>query len=250
LIFINFTSYFETNKISNNKQTSNKKIGIMSSPNLNKTIVSIKPTFFLRKVKYENVVNNYNLGKYSILPAIIYKPKNNNYIAQPIKNLEKTVGFQTKIGSVLYIIKGEERKGICANCQLSTSGFCSIGIPYKIERVENSNFEDNKVQTIVTIYVNGEICSPECSLSYIKKIGRLGFGLNPKYAYSEQMIRNIYSMLYNDNKELKEAPSITELIPFGEMNVNAYRKNLHLYIEKIESHNSNSPILKILNKSN
>src|SRR5665647_1047472 len=175
----------------------------MSSPS--KAIVNVIPSFLLRKVKYENVINNYNAGKYSVIPAINNKPKNTCFIGQPIKSSDKLIGFQVKIGSVLYIIKGEERKGICANCQLNTSGFCSIGIPHKIVRAENSNVEDNRIQSTVTIYVNGEICSPECALSYIKKIGRVGFGLNPKYSYSEQMIRHIASMLFGNIKELKEA---------------------------------------------
>lgn len=223
----------------------------------NKTLItSVNPSFFLKKLNYNNLINDYNSGKFNnIKPVLLYNKDIETNIVKLNKVIEKPIGFQVLLGNTLVVIKGKSnRYGICANCRADYTGFCGIGIPYKFSKYDqNDTYMDSdskSIKNVLQFETEGETCSIECSFSYYKKNGGSKLIMNTRFMDSEQMLIMILFLLFNKT-ELKEAPDTTLLIPYGNTSITEYRKNLHMYSEYKElqnieiSNNSNSKKVNI-----
>lgn len=200
-------------------------------------IKSVNPTFFLRKTNWDQVIQNYNQGKYAVIQPTAQKTVPtavpSTYQGKIIKQNNRPIGFQVQLPGTLLIVRGRENSyGICANCRTDTTGFCSIGVPYCIKRTET------KEGVTIEFGVDGETCSTECSLSYYKKMGGHKISMSVRYLDSEHQLRLLHYLLFKDF-DLREAPEITQLIPFGDKSVAEYRKKLHMYSEYKELNFSN-----------
>jgi hypothetical protein len=199
----------------------------------NNLITSITPTFFLKKVNFDTIITNYNNNKYSTLSALSHKPNTDSYIGTNIKLNDKTIGFQCVFNNNLIRIHGKEKSyNVCMNCNQSITGYCSLGIPYKITSMEIKNESYNY---IYDIEIDGETCSIECTFSYLKRLGHKKMNLSSRYMDSEELLRIMQYLLFGEMK-LKEA-NFLSLIPHGNESLNEWRKKLHMYTEYKELEN-------------
>src|SRR5437763_407493 len=138
-------------------------------------IIQNVPTLFFKKVKYDDIIANYQNGKYAIMPE--FKVINTRSLGTLISRDSKIIGFKTQVGKTnLILVRNTLTLGICAHCESPTLGICSVGIPEKLSKTQH--LDDTNT---VYIYVNGETCSWECALACTKKMGRVGITLAPKY---------------------------------------------------------------------
>jgi hypothetical protein len=203
----------------------------------NQLIKSVNPTFFLKKINYENVINSYNEGKFVNIPTLTHKPNISAFIGKPLKIDSKPIGFEITIGNTIVIVKGRDtRYYICANCRLDINGFCGFGVPICMSKTTTviSNMNYNLIQ----FETKGETCSTECSFSFYKRMGNHKMNLSGRYMDSETLLRLLHYLLFGESC-LQEAADITSLVPYGNVSINDYRKKLHMIPELSE--------LKIIN---
>ena len=204
--------------------------------------ILVNPTFLLKRVKYDTILENYKNNKYKDLTfnTNSYRELNSNsitaYLGTNIELNDNPVGFSILVGETLIKVVGRNQSyGICAHCNLNFKGFCSFGLPYKIVncRIKPELKKQYPYSSMVMVFVTGETCSTECTYSYFLKLGTYRINLDPKYLDTETMIKFLHGMLFckENNGKLLPADPITTLIPFGETTVNAYRKKLSMIPE-------------------
>jgi hypothetical protein len=190
---------------------------------------AINPTFYLKRIKYDEIVENYNTGKYVSMPTLETTSKKN--IGHLIyDNTGVVIGWRTVVGiTTLVIYFNKPLSGICAHCELKTSedNLCSFGIPEKIEKGHEPN-------TII-IKVDAETCSWECSAACVKKFGRVGLSLHPKYMDVNSMIRGLFNLYFPGIQQFNEALPVTDFVKYGGKKTPAnFRSELHFYHSKEE----------------
>ena len=208
---------------------------------MSNVIIQNIPTLFFKKVKYDDIITNYQNGKYGIMPE--FKTTNTRCIGTLTYKDGKIIGFKTVINKMtLILIRNTPTLGICAHCESSTLHICSVGIPERLSKTVNP---DNS--STINIYVNGEMCSWECVLACTKKMGKTGISLNPKYMDVNAIIYGVFSLYFPD-KKLEEAPGIMEFQKYGGTLTPAnFKEKIHLYHETTETKNIGSPKLVLKN---
>ncbi len=188
---------------------------------------AINPTFYLKNIKYDDIIEKYNAGKYTSIP--ILETSHKKSIGILLYENGGITGWKTTINNITLIINfNKPLSGICAHCELKTvsENLCSFGIPEKIERCADSN-------TII-IKTESDTCSLECSAACVKKFGRVGLSLHAKYMDVSNMIRCLFN-LYFPGIPFNEASPLTDFIKYGGKKTPAnFRSELHLYHYKEE----------------
>lgn len=188
------------------------------------TITGINPTFYLKKIRYDDIVQKYNSGQYHHMPTL--ETSTRKYFGTLIYDNSKIVGWKTIVGSTTLIIRyNQALGGLCAQCEFETTNcnLCSFGIPIKIEKHDDT----------ITIYMDSETCSLNCSALSVKKFGRVGMSLNPKYVDVNSMIRGLFNLYFPEATTFKEAPPLTDLVKYGGDKTPAvYKSELQFYYYK------------------
>ena len=189
-------------------------------------ITGITATIFLKKVNYSAVVENYSNKKYIVMPE--FESMGKKYMGTLIYENDKIKGFKViNDKQTLIIYHKTPVIGLCAHCEMDTLGICAFGIPEIIDPQKTSD------GTVITIHVNGETCSLECTLAVAKKLGRTDLNLHPKYMDVNSMIIILFILFFPTIGAVNEAPGLAELVKFnGHLTPSAFKSKLHFYYHK------------------
>jgi hypothetical protein len=184
-----------------------------------KSIISLVPTFLLRKVDPQRIYDQYREGKYQTIEM----PTEKLTVTTITNTLQPTVGvssdsdiyaFQTKANTLQTVITTNHPQYVLFNTQghpVLEGGTCdwcrqefkhrALGIPI---RLEEHVINDQKVSVY---YLDGCMCSFECCLAELKRNYRQLYRYrDPLYMDSEQLLRHLHSQVHPNRGFLREAP--------------------------------------------
>jgi len=211
--------------------------------NTNKPILSVTPTFLLRKIDPHQIYEQYIQGQYA---NIKLPPEKITISTTPIV-VQPTVGnspesdvytYRTKSNTIQTVVTtNHTRYQICTTSGAETpdGGECdwcwkefkhkAVGIPVQVDYIRDNG------ETITKYYVDGCMCSFECTLAELKKHYALSYRYrDPLYIDSEQLLRNLYSTMYPNAGFLRPAPDFHLLRRRGgSLNYDEFHDKKHTY---------------------
>jgi hypothetical protein len=189
----------------------------------NKAIISVTPTFLIKKIDHRKVLENYNNGKYTsfklpekrtqmnvikatVEPTYGTSPDAPIYTFRNKNNIVQTVATTNHTSYLAFNSTGQlPMGGICDGCRRLFE-HQAIGIPIRIEKIITTLA--NNEQKVLTVYHCDDLVyhSFECALLGLKRTNRLNWQFrDPLYMDSETMLRNFYAQLYPNAGQLKAA---------------------------------------------
>lgn len=184
-----------------------------------KPVVSITPTFLLRKVDPAKVMENYRAGKYTqytlpeqkiavptitatVQPTLGTSPDDDIFTFRLRNNTLQTVATSNHQQYILYHVNGYEMPmgGECDWCEEEFKTQ-SIGIPVRAAEITAGD------RRFTAYYMENCYCSYECTFAAFK----LFCGVSPRmrdpvYMNSEHLIRHLYNVNHPEAGPLQSAP--------------------------------------------
>ena len=206
-----------------------------------KPIVSITPTFTLRRIDPKEVLNKYQAGHYAkeilpteklplaivttnVQPTLGPSPDAEVYTLRLKNNVTQVIATSNHVAYSMYTAKGEElpKGGECGRCGRNYDTE-SLGVPVRMY----------EIGTETRYYMDDcNYCSFECVLKAIKFFyGCHQRYRDPLYMDAEQMLRHLYSQVYPDAGPLREAPDFRVHRRFkGSIDDEEFHSKKHTYI--------------------
>lgn len=201
--------------------------------------VSVTPTFVLRRLDPERVVQEYRSGIFSRLttfpPKVTLKtttvvqtcnvvsqhgqgPLDRSYVFRDKNNVTQTV-----VTTNHNIFRKPQPPYHCLNCGHQFEHDW-IGVPIRMTEVQEG---DEKKTHIVT---DGCHCTLECALSTVRRFyPATRRHRDPLYIDAEQILRHLHALLYPEAGQLQEAQDTRLLQPNGPLSYEEWSRGKHRY---------------------
>lgn len=200
--------------------------------------VSVTPTFVLRRLDPESVIQKYRSGFFSKLTTFPPKLSLRETTVIQAKNvinhqgqgpLDESYIFRDKSNTVQNVVTTNHAlfremppPYQCLNCGHQFE-HDPIGVPLRMKETSNDNEK-------ITQYISdGCHCTFECALSTIRRYYPTSRRYrDPLYMDSEQMLRHMFSILY-PNEKLQVAQDTRLLKPNGPLSYETWSHKKHSY---------------------